>query len=180
MHNNDDNIMDAAAALPKSVAPERDLWPEIASQLPARGRDFWQWRVAASGFAASLLIGLLLLPPVDKVPGVAAGEPVAVPQLNAELVRHIPFDVEFMRDYKRTLDELDDQLAELPPGTREVIVGNLRIVRESISEINDAIDRDPNNVQLRQLLQLAYRQERSIISMVRDSAVGVEQAGTTT
>ncbi|MFK8052646.1 MAG: hypothetical protein AB8F65_06700 [Woeseiaceae bacterium] len=179
MDNNDD-ILKAAAALPRSIEPSRDLWPGIESQLQTEKTGFWQWRVAASGLAASMLIGLLLLPPVDDKPPVAAVEQSSVPSLNAQLVRHIPFDQAFMRDYERSLEQLDAQLAQMPPGTREVIVGNLKIVRESIRDINEEIDRDPNNVQLRQLLQLAYRQEMAIISMVRESALGVEQVRTTT
>lgn len=172
-----DEIFKQAAALPSSIDPERDLWPSIAAELGHQRSDFWQWRVAASGLAASLLIGLLLVPPIDEPP---VARVQSVPMLSAELVRHAPFDAAFLRDYRRGLEALDEQLEALPPGTREVVIGNLNIVRASIRDINEAIDKDPNNVQLRQLLQLTYRQEMEILSMVRDSAVNVEQSRTTT
>ncbi|MEM7765569.1 MAG: hypothetical protein AAF290_16000 [Pseudomonadota bacterium] len=173
-----DDIVQQAKALPREIAPERDLWPAIAAEIETPERSsFWQLRLAASVFAATVLIGLMLGSPEEgKDTGKAAA---TLPSLNAQLVRHMPFDDNFLLNYREAIAELDEQLDALPPGTREVIAGNLEIVRESIEEINAAIDRDPNNVQLRQLLQLAYRQEMAIISMVRDSVVGAEQIRTT-
>ncbi|MEN7342930.1 MAG: hypothetical protein AAAFM81_08285 [Pseudomonadota bacterium] len=172
------DMMARAAALPSEIAPPRDLWPGIESALETQKNDRWQWRVAASVIATSALIGILLLPPKeDKSPGLAY-IPTQVPTLDAQLVRHMPFDDSYILDYREALAALDDQLAALPEGTREVVVANLKIVRASIADINQAIDNDPGNVQLRQLLQLAYRQEMAIISMVRDSVTNAEQIRT--
>ena len=179
MTERDDALDARLATLAERIEPERDLWPEIEAALPAPRQSFWQWRVAASGIAAALFIGLLIGRPVGDRPLVADQVPTAVPHWNSELVRHASFDDAFMRDYERALASLSDQLNSLPPGTRDVVIGNLKIIRESINEINAAIDREPNNVQLRQLLQLAYRQEMAVVSSVRDSASTVRRVRTT-
>ena len=59
-----------------------------------------------------------------------------------------------------------------------MVIGNLKIIRASIAEINEAIELEPNNVQLRQLLQLAYRQEMAIVTTIRESANTVQRTTT--
>ena len=177
MNEQEDRLDRALASLPDTIRPERDLWPGIEARL-AKGRGgFWQWRVAASVFAASLLVGLLIIPPADpeQVAGMAPSE---VPEADPELLRYTGLDAEFIRVHDRSLDALADQLAELPPATREVVIANLKIIRASIAEINEAIEREPNNVQLRQLLRMAYQQELAIVNGIRRTAATIERTTT--
>lgn len=177
MNDQDDTLDRALATLPDSIRPERDLWPGIEARLATGRGGFWQWRVAASVFAATLLVGLLIIPPGDP-DQVAGYVPSEVPATDPELLRYSGLDAEFVRVHDRSLEALADQLSELPPATREVVIANLKIIRASIAEINEAIEREPNNVQLRQLLRMAYQQELAIVNSMRRSAPTLERTTT--
>ncbi|MEM7613262.1 MAG: hypothetical protein AAF270_16375 [Pseudomonadota bacterium] len=177
--NDDLRKLDAALLnIQDEIAPKRDLWPEINARISERKERFWHWRLAASGVAAALLVANMIVPERDG-DLVADVQATPVPSLGQDLVRHIGFDSDFLREYERQLAALDEQLDRLPPGTRDVVIGNLKVIRASIAEINAAIDEEPGNVQLRQLLQLAYKQELSVLSTVRDSASTVDRVRTT-
>ena len=177
MNDQDDKLDRELAALPDSIRPERDLWPGIEARLGKGKSGFWQWRVAASVFAASVLVGLLIIPPSDPTQ-VAGVTPSEVPATDPELLRYSGLDAEFVRVHDQSLEALADQLSELPPATREVVIANLKIIRASIAEINEAIEREPNNVQLRQLLRMAYQQELALVNSMRRSAPTLERTTT--
>ena len=124
-----------------------------------------------------LLIGLLIYQPDEAGDSVAVA-PTQVPAIDAQTLRYAGFDAQYIDVHQRSLEELAGQLDQLPPGTRDVVIGNLKIIRASIAEINDAIELEPNNVQLRQLLQLAYRQEMAIVTTIRESANTVQRTTT--
>lgn len=175
--NTKDLALDALIdGLDERIEPQRDLWPDIeaaiAPQASSNGGGFWQWRIAASIMATAAMIGLLAIPRSD-VANVAQQQDI--PVLDDQMLRYAGFDVEFVQAHEQSIENLADQLNALPPDTQGVILGNLNVIRESIREINDAIEREPNNVQLRQLLQIAYRQELAIVSTVRQSAKTIEQ-----
>ena len=210
MNDQDDKLDHAVSALPDAIMPERDLWPGIEARLTKGRGGFWQWRVAASVFAATVLVGLLIIPPSDtgqvaelapsEVPAsdpellryrvlalyyagrhadqVAGLAPSEVPATDPELLRYSGLDAEFVRVHDRSLEALEDQLAALSPATREVVIANLKIIRASIADINEAIEREPNNVQLRQLLRMAYQQELAIVNGIRRSAPTLERTTT--
>ena len=174
MNEQKTNIDALLDSLDERIEPSRDLWPSIESQLPQRGSGggFWQWRVAASVMLTAIMIGALGVPRGDLPNTVATLE---IPTRDAEALRFAGFDAQFVQVREQSLDRLADQLGTLPPGTQGVILGNLQIIRDSIADINEAIEREPNNVELRQLLQIAYRQEFAIVSTVHGSAATIEQ-----
>ncbi|MEO1595785.1 MAG: hypothetical protein AAFS02_11140 [Pseudomonadota bacterium] len=178
MNDQDDALDQALAKLDDRIEPERDLWPGIEAKISERKGGFWQWRVAASVFAASVLVGLLIIPPDDATTTVAGVTPSEVPEADEALFRYSGLDAEFVRVHQRSLDELADHLADLQPATREVVIANLKIIRASIAEINEAIEREPNNVELRQLLRMAYEQELAIVNGFRRSAPTLERTTT--
>lgn len=178
MKDNFDHLDRQLALLDTEIAPERDLWPQIESAITTDSGGFWQWRVAASAVAATLLIGLLIFEPGDTDQSIAGTSATQVPGVDADMFRYAGFDAEFVNVHQQSLDVLAKQLDQLPPGTRDVVIGNLKIIRGSIAEINSAIEREPNNVQLRQLLQLAYRQEIAIVNTIRESATTVQRTTT--
>ena len=174
MNDQQDALDRALEALDERIEPQRDLWPGIEAKISEKKGGFWQWRVAASVFAASVLVGLLIIPPDNASTTVAS----AVPAADEELFRYSGLDAEFVRVHQRSLDELADHLADLQPATREVVIANLKIIRASIAEINEAIEREPNNVELRQLLRMAYEQELAIVNGFRRSAPTLERTTT--
>ena len=177
MSDKEDRLDRAIADLAPTIRPERDLWPGIESRLTTKRNGFWQWRLAASVVATSVLIGMLIIPPGDRDATIAY-TPSEVPAADADLFRYSGLDAEFVRVHDNALESLAEQLADLPPATREVVIANLKIIRASIAEINDAIEREPNNVQLRQLLRMAYEQELAIVNGIRRTATTIERTTT--
>ncbi|MEO1580198.1 MAG: hypothetical protein AAFR91_00015 [Pseudomonadota bacterium] len=173
-----DKLDAAIAGLDRDIKPERDLWRAIEAQIKPQ-ESFWQWRVAASVFATSLLIGLLLFPEGENTPPMAnATIDFSLPEQDIQTARYSGLDAEFMQVREDSLDMLADRLSELSPATQGVILGNLNIIRESIDEINRAIEAEPDNLELQQLLQIAYRQEMAIVSTVTESAMTVDELRT--
>ncbi len=143
--------------LPLEIAPDRDLWDALALRLtprPARrGLTItlpW-WGQLAAG------LGLLLL---------GAGL--------ASLRRAGPAR-EFAREqarYVHAAAELAEQLAASPPlpsTTLAVVDRNLTILDQAIREAEAAVERDPDNGELRQMLLARYAQRLDLLNRAMTS-----------
>jgi hypothetical protein len=181
----DDRLMQAARALPREIAPERDLWPDIAARIgaeetPPAGRD--RWRLVAAVAAAVALVAvssLMTLWLVDEPAPVVVrqGPPAGGLALPA---RSVPLEASFGAGYtlgpryERARNELtrdlDRQLAALPEDTRALVNRNLAQIREALAEINDELAENPNNVLLQQLLLAAYQDELAVLMNVNRMA----------
>lgn len=159
-------VLTAAAALPRSIAPPRDLWPDIASRLPARrGTPFHRsatWpRWTPLALAATVLIAVtatmtyrLSRPPAGG-PALTATAPPAVAGFAAD------------RDYVLAAEDLERVLAEgrgrLAPSTVELLERNLALIDAAIAEARAALEADPANADLRALLWGAHRQKLDLL-----------------
>lgn len=155
------------AALPENIEPPRDLWPDIDAAIAPPKRRWPHFAVAASVLVA---FGAVWIWRIDGngivTPPVAAQ---TVPPMGEEFTRNVQFTPVFLRTHEESLEQLGDLLAELPPESRTVIIKNLKTIRASIAEINDAVEREPNNRELRMLLRHAYEQELALLNVVRET-----------
>jgi hypothetical protein len=117
MNEDDDRIESPVPGLDRlarSRAPQRDLWPGIASRLPRRRRS--PWALAPFALAASLVAGLaavftLSLGPLGTAPGELAAplalsdDSRAIVQANLSIVRQAE------RELRRALDDNPDSPA---------------------------------------------------------------------
>ena len=170
MSDNERKLDRMLEALPDQIEPARDLWPQIESQLRPASRPAWQWQIAASLLAVAVMVVATLQWPVEQGALVAQEYDDTMPMHDDQSTRYAGFESTFVVNHERSLERLSEQLAQLPDGTREIVIGNLRIIRASIEQINEAVEQEPNNIQLRRLLQSAYRAELDIISSVQESA----------
>jgi len=168
---------DALDRLPRSVEPERDLWPSIEARLGPReqraGRR-WLWPAAAAVLlvAGSSLITAGLLR--DDEPLVAGRVPAAG-QVGYAGVAFGPGQslgpaYETARqDLARTLSERIDRL---PPDARRKLESNLAEMRRASAEINAALELSPGDPLLEELLLNAYQDELAVLASANQLAGG--------
>ena len=159
-------VLAAATALPRHITPPRDLWPDIASRLPARDgvrshRSAAWPRWTRLALAATVLIAVTATitirvsrPPAGS-PAQAATAPPAVAGFTAD--REYVLAAE---DLERVLDEGRDKLS---PGTVAVLERNLALIDAAIAEARAALEADPANADLRALLWGVHRQKLDLL-----------------
>ncbi len=156
---NDNDIQDeklrrALAALPREIRPERDLWPEIATRIAPRRRQYWPAAAAIALVAVGAIVASIVFTRPAANPGVAAiptarkSAPVTMPQT----VR------------ARTLAASIRKSTRLDPKTQAVLLRNLAIIENSLDNIRRALRDDPNNPGLQGLLYQMYRNEAALLN----------------
>lgn len=167
----DDKLMERAAALPKGVVPERDLWPGIEQAIgspPAAPRPAWDtvWAKAAS---VLLLVGassgLTWYWMKGQVQPVTQVSPALVFE-QASFGANYSLGVDFQVARDGLAAELEVSLARLSPEARGDIEANLQIVQTAIYEINAALEQEPDNVLLQEKLLRAYREELMLLRRI--------------
>jgi len=168
---NDDKLTAAARQLTTEISPERDLWPEIESAidvpLPQRARWIPMFAQAA---AMVLLIGassgLTYLAVKDDgsvvTPNYGAG-------LNVELATFgntyaLGWDYEAAR--ADLMSELAVELERLSPDERADVEKSLEVLRGAIDDINAALEQDPDNALLQDILMNTYHEELKVMRNV--------------
>lgn len=150
----------SAETLPRSVEPGADLWPGIQGRLAPRGRR-GSGRIAVPGWllaaAAVLLIAvssgvtaLLLQPP--------HGRTAALPAVAVS-----PMEVQYASAAAELSAELARARSRLAPATIAIIERNLGVIDRALAEARRALDNDPGNATLEQLVIAAWRQKMDFL-----------------
>lgn len=175
-----------AAALPRSIAPTRDLWEAIESRLGsaaedaprviplARGQRRW-WRetrvhaaaaavvlVVASSAITAHVVGGKTVAAVVPVPDALQGPPKA----EAAFVAFQPAEAEYQDAVAELNTILQARRSQLAPATVATLDTNLRIIDEAIRQSRAALAADPNNRELTQMLSAVYDRK---VEMLRDA-----------
>jgi len=167
----DDKLIRNAQRLRGEIAPQRDLWPGIEaaiSEAPS-GR-----RRVTPLFAQAAAV-LLLVGATSTLTWFVARQDVSQPVtvIQPELI----FDqVAFGADYNLGPDftdarsavasNLDEELDRLPAEDRAEVEENLAVIRQAIADINAALEQDPDNAMLQELLLRTYREELTVMQQV--------------
>jgi hypothetical protein len=181
MNDRDDNAIEAelmakAARLSTSVTPERDLWPGIEQAItapPQRERSLWNgvWAQAA---AIVLLVGgssglTYLAMTGDEDPTVpdAAGTPqLTFEPVSGSFGSQYNLGPDYIDARRVVSGNLDEQLEQLSPETRDAVRRNMATIQQAIDDINVALAEDPDNVLLQQLLIDTYLDELALMRQV--------------
>jgi Tfp pilus assembly protein PilF len=75
-------------------------------------------------------------------------------------------------DREQLAEAFEGKLQQLHPETREAVLTNLRDIQRALAEINLALDADPNNVLLQQLLVATYQEELAVFDQVNRIVAG--------
>ncbi|MDJ0940686.1 MAG: hypothetical protein QNJ00_13075 [Woeseiaceae bacterium] len=165
----DDAVFAEARGLATEIAPERDLWPGIEAAIsePVQARPRFMPYLAQA--AAVLLLvggssGLTWLVMQGDGEDIVNGAPVAsLTEFDAEFAS---FGSGFEDARDTQVVELDFALDRLSPEARADVEENLAIIRTAIDEINTALESEPDNVLLQEMLIDTYRKELDVMREV--------------
>jgi hypothetical protein len=177
MTEQDDKMTTKARKLATEIAPSRDLWPGIEAAIneprekPGGLRQTPWYAQAAAVF---LLVGASSMVTYSVMKYNEAGTPEPVVQV-------VPTNMTFERaafGSEHTLDSvygraagnvqsnLDEELENLSPEARADVERNLAVIRQAIIDISEALEEEPNNEFLQELLVQAYGNELALMNRV--------------
>ena len=180
--------------LPREIEPSRDLWPEVEARILREGRRggapgrivegrFERWTrpmLAAAAIAVVFLAGYGLgqLDPFRPAGSGSAGGPAGVgagvtgeaPELSAAPVSGAADLLQLMpaAQTDSVLALLGRRESELDPATVEVLRHNLKIIDEAARDIRTALERDPENPRLEQMLYAEERRRGTVLRRAAD------------
>ncbi len=174
-------LMAHAAALPRSLAPPRDLWPGVEARI-ARPVG-WAWLVAgvkpaALAAAVIVVIGVIAAVWRNEAPGTV--RTVAIPVERPEGVEPAstiagaawedPVLAQAEREYEAAasalLDALQQRSRALSPETLARVQDNLQVIDRALSEVRGALARDPRNPELSRMLVATHRKKVDVLQRV--------------
>lgn len=170
-----DPLDEALSKLPKSVAPERDLWSSIQAELesdrrrePPRGFSPRWYQLAAGVLlvvASSLTTFFIMRDTPENVPALALTGTPEVVAMPASFAGYT-----LGEDYSKARAQLDlafeQRLAMLPPSAREKVEHNLADLRSAAREIADTLAKHPTDPLLQDLLMSTYQSELQLLADV--------------
>ena len=167
----DDRLTAAARQLAQEIKPERNLWPEIEAAITEPVRERPRWAPTFAQAAAVVLLiggssGLTYLAVKDEpavtVPVYSPGYEIQRAAFGSS--HNLGSDYQDAR--ADLASRLDQQLVRLSPEEREDVEKTLVVIHEAIADINAALEEDPDNAYLQELLQKTYREELNVMRRV--------------
>jgi hypothetical protein len=164
-------LLEQAAALPREIAPGRDLWGAIEERIRDRPvipiriarppvRRGWTREILAAAAAALVVVSSATTAYLmQRSPGAPLASPVPVgggTQEGTAFVAFGPAEAEYLRVAGELEAVLEAGHGVLAPETVEVVEASLAIIDEAIREVRAALEADPNNRDLVMLLSGAY------------------------
>ena len=177
-----DPLDEALASLPESIAPQRDLWPQIRAEIEqtpiAAPKSVVQsnwFRLAAAVLlvlATSFVTYYVTRQSMQQQVAQVTPEAAPAPQLTGQ-----PASFTFGRErlgagYMNARAELDkrfkERLAALPPADRAKVEKNLADLRHAADEISATLAQHPSDPLLQDLLMSTYQSELRLLANVSD------------
>ena len=165
---NDDKLMQSAGRLATEISPERDLWPEISDAIGRPAPRRWSPMLAQAA-AVVLLIGASSAITYVTVKGSSPATVIASPDMlfeQASFGNRYNLGPGFQDARNALIADLEVELERLSPESRENIETNLTLIHIAISEMNMALENDPENILLQERLLRTYRDELTLLRRV--------------
>ena len=168
----DNKLMEMASQLATEIKPERDLWPEIEAAIQPEKPERASW---TPYFAQAAAVVLLVGGTAAVTWNVAKNDvDYIVPPsgiqttMDAEFTSFGNYELgQGFRDARTNLEaDLDLELDKLSPEARAEVEENLAVIRAAIAEINEALEQEPGNVLLQEMLLKSYREELLVMRKV--------------
>ncbi len=165
-----------ASALPRSVSPPRDLWPDIARRSE-RGRA-WSWPPIVSwqpALAVAAVVVIALSAVVLRQQAPTPANMVVIPspatgsdyRLRPAAVEMDPGLVAMERDYQAAANALLAALQEredkLEPETLASVERNLAVIDAALAEVHEALAIDPASPELSRMLVSTHRKRVDVL-----------------
>ena len=165
-----------AASLPRSIAPPRDLWPDLARRI---GRErTWAWAAGRPrpwmlAVAATVLVGLVAVLWIGRAPSAVRTVeiPAATPEARrAALSVSDPVLAAAERDYEAAanalLEALQKRQGEIRPETLVAVRANLEVIDRALAEVREALVKNPTNPELNRMLVATHRKKVDVLRRV--------------
>lgn len=180
-------IQRQAFALPAELQPSRDLWPEIAAQLAPRhgmrvsNSNNWLRAIAATIAVVAIFGGGML---ADRVlqESDAGGERMQADNLRQDRV--LPSVAEARRILPASHVELiEGSGSGLQQAAEQDLLRNLLVINLAIRRVESAVEQEPSNSNLRELLADLYTRENRILveaerqRVEQQSSIGTTRTG---
>lgn len=169
-----------AAALPRSIAPPRDLWPGIADEI-GRGWSSWvAWgtrgfQPLALAAAAVVVLGLAALvltriaPERVRTVTMPAASPSATTFVSGETVSD-PELAQAEREYEEAaralLETLQRRSSVLPAEDLARVESHLQVIDRALAQVREALVKDPENRELNRLLVSTHKKKVDVLRRV--------------
>jgi len=167
-----------AAALPRAVAPERDLWPGIARRVERERSWSWAsggWSPVLLAAAATVAIGLAAVFWTGQDPARVRTVEIPTPTPEARLAAGSsslsdPVLAAAERDYEAAanalLEALQQRRARLQPEDLASVEANLDVIDRALAEVRQALARSPESPELGRMLVSTHRKKVEVLSRV--------------
>ncbi len=145
-------------ALPSQMQPERDLWQGIERRITQRPqRPFLQQdRWMPYAVAASLVIAISSM--LINVTGLRSNEAVVSPLVSVDQMRS-----EYRTVRNPMVEEFSKVNQGLPEETMNDLYRNLQIMEQARLELERAVENDPDNHRLLEMLMKVHEQELELL-----------------
>jgi hypothetical protein len=167
--------------LPRDVAPERDLWPEIEARLAAErdaGPARFRWKprlnllalaAVISAVAVGVWLGRNVLPGANQPAAVTARVNPGSDAMKGALGGASALPAAYVKHRAALLASFEQQVRMLPPESRDKVLASLAAIRKSMSDIQEALGREPGNALLQELLVNTYQDEMRVLTVVHEA-----------
>ncbi|HXY40107.1 MAG TPA: zf-HC2 domain-containing protein [Vicinamibacteria bacterium] len=173
-------VLAHAAALPRSLTPPRDLWPDIERRIAARDRWGWLSRWTSPLVLAAAVVAVLAVAAVVWQGRQPAGVQTAVipsasPTLQPVSAESGSLDPELeaaVRDYQAAANALFAALQQrqqsraIAPEDLARVQANLLVIDKAIAEVRAALVKDPANPELNRMLVATHRKKVDVLRRV--------------
>lgn len=183
-------LMDLAALaaevrdMPESIAPERDLWPELAERLVSRGAFIRRLfpnvlRVAmVAGAAAAVLI--LCVVSTFRETMSSQGMNNVRPSAGTMQTEIVSAEEAYVDATNSLFYELEMYRHTMSPETVETVKKNLYVTGSAIRDIRIALENDPGNADLsRRLMEIHSKQVKLLQQVVESAFAGRDREAVT-
>lgn len=167
----DDKLTTAAQQLATGIQPQRDLWPDIERAItePVPRRSRWT-PMFAQAAAVVLLVGassgLTYLAMKDDKPVVITPSTPEYTFARASFGSNYTLGNDYLETRADVVARFEQQLGYLSPAERQDVEQSLEVIRGAIDDINAALQQDPDNTLLQDLLMKTYHEELNVMRKV--------------
>ena len=167
----DDKLTAAARQLATGIRPQRDLWPDIERAITESEPRRSRWTpIFAQAAAVVLLVGassgLTYLAVKDDKPVVITQQAPEYSFQRAAFGSSHTLGNDYLETRADVLARFEQQVERLSPAEREDVEQSLAVIRGAIDDINAALQQDPDNALLQDLLIKTYREELNVMRKV--------------
>jgi len=167
----DDKLTAAARRLTTEIKPQRDLWPDIERAIAEPEPRRTRWTPMFAQAAAIVLLvgassGLTYLAVKDDRPVVIAQPTPEYTFERASFGSSYTLGNDYLETRADVVARFERQVERLSPDERQDVEQSLAVIRGAINDINAALQQDPDNTLLQDLLMKTYHEELNVMRKV--------------